>query len=341
MVNLVRVFAGQFVRRSPMTLLAFGVAASLTDFGLLYMAAAEEGVLRVDQGVGLLNNYGLLSTVVGNAVFFYLAKKYYDGVCAIRSSKAVVNTPSVEESLSTLGDMVRLEKEYQLSIYLLIIIGALFWLANVSFHLAGDPVAKWGHKVFDSTDHPLTFAASRLHNLYTWLVVLPFLTHVLVYSSAQLWRAIAKASREGVLTYDLLNPDLRGGFAFVDKAAIAFNVIVALAYVLVVLHVGTFKTNPEHIIIIVLVTLAAIFINRMFFGSIYATIKKLRLDALNKVKEDVLKNDKLSFEVLKYCYERRVSVSAIVNFAINPGAIVVSSIIKLWQHWPDIAKALS
>lgn len=338
MGNPARVIAEQFVRRSPTTLLAFGVVVSLIDFGLLYMASAKEGVLYITQGVGLLDNLGLLSTITGNAVFPYLMKKYYDGVCSIRESKAVVDVMPVGESLSTLTDITKLEREYRLSIYLLITIGALFWLANVSYHVFGNPQIKWGHNVFDSTDHPLTFWASRLHNLYTWLVVLPLLAHVIIYSSIQLWRAMASASRAGVLVYDLLNPDRRGGFGFVDNAAVAFNIIVVLVYVQVLLHVGTFKMNPEHVIIIVLLTLVAIFINRMFLGGIYATIKTLKLEALNRVKEKVYKDDKMSFEILKYCYEQRMSSSSLVNFAINPGAILVSGAVKLW---PVIAKAFS
>ena len=338
MANPVRTIAEQFVRRNPMTLLGFGVVVTLVDFGLLFLAADREGVLYINQGVGLLNNYGLFSTLVGNAVFPYLAKKYYDGVCSIKESKAVVDMMPVGESLSTLTDITKVEREYRFSIYLLLVIGALFWLANVSFHVIGNPQVKWGHNVFDTTDHPLTFWASRLHNLYTWLVILPFLAHVIIFSSIQLWRAMARASRAQVLVYDLLNPDRRGGFGFVDSAAVAFNVVVALVYLQVILHVGTFKMNPEHIIIIVLLALVAVFINRMFMGGIYATIKKLRVEALNKVKDKVYKDDKMSFEILKYCYEQRMNVSAIVNFAINPGAVVVSGVVKLW---PVISKTFS
>jgi hypothetical protein len=136
----------------------------------------------------------------------------------------------------------------------------------------------------------------------------------------------------------LLNPDQRGGFVFVDKAAVAFNAIVAIVYIQITLHIETFKTNPEHVIAYVVLTLVLVVINRMFLGDIYARVKRLRLEALNKVKEKVYKDDKMSFEILKYCYERRVSVASLVNFAINPGAIVVSGAVKLW---PVIAKAFT
>lgn len=338
MVNPIRALAEQFVRLSPTTLLTSGIVLSLVDFLALYTAAAKEGVLHITQGIGLLNNYGLFSTIAGNAVFLYVAKKYYDGVCSIRSSKALVNTEVIETSLSDLTAMIKMYGKYQFSIYLLVTIGALAWLSNVASHVIGNPEVRWGHKVFDSLDHPLTFSASRLHNLYTWMIIMPLVGHVMFYSSLQLWRAIAIASREGVLTYDLLNPDQRGGFGFVDKAAVAFNIVVALVYIQITTHIETFKMNTDHIIAYIVLTLLLVGINRMFLGDIYATIKTLRLEALNKVKDDVYKNDKLSFEILKYCYEGRITASSIVNFAINPGAIVVSGFVKLW---PFIAKAFT
>lgn len=338
MPNPVRTLAGQFVRRSPMTLLIFGILLSSVDFLTLYAAAAREGVLYINGGVGLLNNYGLLSTVFGNIVFLYLAKKYYDGVCSMRGSKAIVDAAPVEETLSALKYQIELKREHQFGLYLMIIIGTLFWAKNVSLHLSDDPVITWGHKVFDSIDHPLSFTASRLHNFYTWMCIGPFLAHVMIYSSLQLRWAIRKAARKGALAYDLLNPDRRGGFAFVDKAVAAFNVVVVIVYIQITLHIETFKMNSDHVVDYIALTLVLVVINRMFLSNIYAIIRTLRLEALNEVKEKVYKDDKMSFEILKYCYERRVSVASLVNFAINPGAIMISSVLKLW---PVIAKAFS
>jgi hypothetical protein len=339
MVNPARGLAEQFVRRSPTTLLAAGIALSLVDFLALYAAAAKEGVLHVSQGIGLLNNYGLFSTIIGNTVFLYAAKKYYDSVCSIRTSNAVANTALIEKSLSRLTAMIKMHRKHQFLLYLLVTIGALFWLSNVGFHVIGNPEVRWGHKVFDSLDHPLTFLASRLHNLYTWLIVMPLVGHVVIYSSIQLRQAITIASRDGALTYDLLNPDKRGGFVFVDKAAIAFNVVVALVYIQVTMHVETFaKMNTEHLIAYIALTALLVETNRMFLGSIYGTIKTLRLESLNEVKNKVYMNDKMSFEILKYCYERRISASSILNFMINPGAIIVSGIVKIW---PVIVKTFT
>jgi hypothetical protein len=321
-----------------MTLLVFGVAVSLIDFVALYAAASREGVLRINQGIGLLDNYGLLSTIVGNAVSLYAAKKYYDGVCSIRTSKAVVNAAPVEESLSTLTDMILMRRRYKFLIYGLVALGTIFGLSNVAGHVLDNPEVRWGYKVFDSTDHPLSFIANRVHGLYTLLIIMPFVGHVMVYSSFQLRQAMAMASREGALTYDLLNPDQRGGFAFVDKAHIAFNVVAALVYVQITMHIETFKMNPEHIIAYVVLTLFLIFINRIFLGDIYATIRRIRLESLNKMKDKAYNDDEMSFEILKYCYERRVSIASVVNFAINPGAILVSGVVKLW---PFISKVFS
>lgn len=338
MVNPVRALAKQFVRRSPTTLLGIGVALSLVNFIGLYAAASSDGVLQINQGVGLLNHYGLFSTILGNAISLYAAKKYYDGVCSIRVSKAVGNNEVIEKPLKDLTDMIELRGKYQFIMYSLVILGTLFWASNFGIHVFGDPVARWG-LVFDSVDHPWSFFANRLHNIYTWVIIMPFVVHVMICSSIQLWRAMSIALSKGVLTYDLLNPDQRGGFGFVDKSLLAFNVVSALVYVEITLHSVTFaRLNLEHIVDYIILTVLLLGINRMFFAYMYATIKRLRIEALNKVKDKVFKNDELSFEILKYCYERRIRTLSIANFLIQASAIAIPIIV---EYWPRVVKVFT
>jgi hypothetical protein len=337
MLNLARVLVKQFVRRSPTTLLAIGVSLALVDFVLIYVAATRDGVLRISQGIGLLDHYGIFSTILGNAIFLYVAKKYYDGVCSIRTSNAVVDSAVIETSLEDLTAMIELDKKYQLIVYLLII-GALFWLSNLAAHIIGNPVAKWG-LVFDSRNHPWSFVIGRLHLFYSWIVIRPFVVYVMICSSLQLRKAMAIAEKDDLLMYDLLNPDQRGGFGFVDNALLAFNVVAAQGYIETTMHIETFaKVNLEHIIDYVTLTVLLLGINKMVFGNMYATIKRLRLRSLNRVKDEVFRNDKLSFEILKYCYERRISTMSMANFLIQASAIAVPGIIKLW---PVIVRAFT
>ncbi|MBV9071283.1 MAG: hypothetical protein JO231_21390 [Acidobacteria bacterium] len=339
-MNPLKALAEQFVRRDPGTLLAFGIALSLVDFGALYTAASAEGVLRIKDGIGLLDNFGLLSTLIGNAVSLYAARKYYDGVQSMRASKAVTcSSDGLERSLAALSAMAKLRDRHKFLLYGFITIGIVAWLSNVSGHVFDNPEIRWNHKVFDSTNHPLTFVASRLHNVYTWIIVAPFVGHVLICASVQLRRAVAIAARECVLAYDLLNPDQRGGFWFVDSSNILFNVITALAYIQVTMHIGTFDVmHAEHIVAYVSLTVILIVVNRIFLGDIYATIRMLKLEALNTVKDNVYNDNKLSFEILKYCYERRVSFLSLANGAIKSAAILVPGITKIW---PLIVRAVS
>src|SRR5260370_9250243 len=196
MVNPAKVLITQFLLRTPMTLLVAGIVLSLFAFAALYGAAAKEGVLRIRQGVGLLQNYGLLSTVLGNSVLIYLAKKYYEAVCSIRKSKALTDGAPIETTFSALTSMMKMEREYQSLVYLLAVIGAVYWISNVGFHVIGNPEIRWGHKVFDSPDHRLTFCASRLHNFYTWLIVFPLSGHVMIYTTILLRLIIEVATRE-------------------------------------------------------------------------------------------------------------------------------------------------
>lgn len=338
MVNPARALSEQFVRRSPTTLLGIGMIIALVDFVTLYAAASREGVLYISQGVGLLNHYGIFSTILGNAISLYAAKKYYDGVCSIRASKAVVKNEVVEKTLKDLTDMIELHGKHRFIMYFLVILGTLFWASNFATHVFGDPVAKWG-LVLDSVDHPWSFLAGRLHNIYTWIIIMPFVVHVMICSSLQLRKAMDIASNKSVLTYDLLNPDQRGGFGFVDKSLLAFNVISALVYIEITMHIETFaRLNLEHIVDYVILTVLLFGINRMFFAYMYATIKRLRIKALNKVKDKVFKNDELSFKILKYCYERRIRTLSIANFLVQASAIAIPGIVKFW---PLIVKAFT
>jgi hypothetical protein len=338
MVNPVKTLTMQFLVRTPMTLLTTGVALSVLDFAVLVSAATRERVLHLSQGVGLLQNYGLFSTIIGNGVFFYLARVYLESVYSIKNSKALTDGASVDTQLSVLTDMMKMKGQYRFLIYLFIAIGSVFWMSNVAFHVVGNPEIRWGHKVFDSPDHRLTFYASRLHNLYTWLLVLPFLGHVMIYVSIQLRRAVGAAVKKSALRYDLLNPDQQGGFLFIEKAHVIFNVVIALIYVQITLHIETFeKMHVEHVIAYIFVTLLLIGVNRIFFGDLRSTINTLKLERLNELKEKVYNEDQFSFEMLKYCYERRINEFSIVNFTIKTGAIVIPGAIKIW---PTISKLL-
>lgn len=337
MVNPARALAKQFVRRSPATLLAIGIALSIIDFAAFYAAAVKDGVLYINQGIGLFIHYGLFSTIAGNAISWYAAKKYYDGVCSIRVSMAVVDSAVIEKPLKDLKDMVELRGKYRRIMYFFLLLGTYFWASNFAIHVFGDPVAKWGH-VFDTVDHPWSFLVSRLHNIYSWIILMPFVVHVVICSSLQLKKTMIVASEKSVLTYDLLNPDQRGGFGFIDNSLLAFNIVVALVYIEIALHNETFgRLNLEHIVDYLILTALLFGINKMFFADLYATVKRLKLQSLNRVKDEVFRNNQLSFEILKYCYERRIRTLSIANFLVQASAIAIPGIVK---YWPTIVKVI-
>jgi hypothetical protein len=330
MVNPMKAALDQFVKTSPTMLLGAGIAVSLLDFLVLYGAAVHDRVLNVPGGIGLFQDYGLFSTLIGNAVFIYLARAYYNAVRSFRNSNAVINDRPVSQALSVLTAMIRMKRQYRFLIYMFIVIGSAAWVSNTAFQVFGNPEIRWGHKVFDSPDHMLTFLASRAHNVYTWMFIYPILAHVVLYTFVQLRWGVLEAARQRALRYDVLNSDHRGGFAFVEKAHIAFNLIVALAYIQVTIHIETFsRMNAEHLLTYIALTMLLIGVNRTFLSDMYTTLNDLKLEALNKVKDKALNGDNLSFEILRYCYERRVDTFGILNVLIKAGAIAVSVGVKL------------
>jgi len=149
---------------------------------------------------------------------------------------------------------------------------------------------------------------------------------------------MGESFRVRAFRYDLLNPDQRGGFVSIDRACLAFNSVIASAYVEITMHIETFeRLNMQYILAYLGLTLLFVSINRIFFGDIYSYINMLRLEALNAVKEKVYGDDKLSFDILKYCYEQRLNKSAIANFIVKASAIGLSGAVKFW---PVISKML-
>ncbi len=288
-----------------------------------------EHVLHIRGGIGLLDNYGLLSTLTGNAIFPYLARLYYECVCRFGESKAVKHARVVRGQLLRLRSMVLLRGRFRFSLYGLLFVGAAFWIANTSIHLFGNVEAHWGHKVFDSVDHPANFYLNRLNNFYTWIIVLPFCGHVIIFCTLQCVRTIKMAADRKAICYDLLNPDRCGGFLPVERAHTVLNVIMAILYVQISLHTETFsRMNAEHAIAYAGATVVLLFGNSLFMGSAYQAIKRLRIEALNDRKERVYQNDALSFEILKFFYETRATRFGVINFATKAVAIIVSALIK-------------
>lgn len=328
MTNPVRALIRQFVRATPMRLLCVTTVISLLDFAMLYAAAGREGVLRINDGIGVLNHYGLFVTILGNAVLPYAAKKYYDSVRSIESSKAVVKSGPIDKSLASLTAMIELRGRYGFFIYMLLIVGFLVWLMNLNIYLLGNPEIRFGLKVFDSPDHPVTFSVTRVHGFYTWLIIMPLVAHVVTFSSLQLRRAMGIATREGALRYDLLNPDGRGGFGFLRKAQVGFSVITGLVYVQILLYSldRILRTVPEAVVSFGIVTIMLVSVNLTVFPDIYKQIKKLRFESLDRLKDKVYENDRLSFEILRYCYERRINWYLIISIAVQAVAILIAGI---------------
>jgi hypothetical protein len=144
-------------------------------------------------------------------------------------------------------------------------------------------------------------------------------------------RAIAIAFREGALTYDVLNPDQRGGFGFLRKAQIAFNVITGLVYIQLFLYSldKLLRGLPGNVTSYITLTSLLIGINVIFFSNMYKQIKTLRFESLDRLKDKVYQDDKLSFDILKYCYERRVNWYLIISIIIQAVAIIIAGIAKL------------
>ena len=164
MRNPLKSVAALFFELNPVILLLGGTAISLLASTILFTVARYEGVLRIPRGVGFLQNYGLIGTLLANAVLPYLTRLYCDQVREIGRSAVTVRGSIIQKEMLALGAMVKLESQHARLLYLFVFIGLTFCVSNASFHFFGYSELHWG-VVFDSLTHKGSFVVNRVNNV--------------------------------------------------------------------------------------------------------------------------------------------------------------------------------
>ncbi|MCG8509964.1 MAG: hypothetical protein MI741_12120 [Rhodospirillales bacterium] len=291
----------------------------------LIVSSAYEGVLKIPDGIGLLENLGLMSTLIGNVVLPYLTKRYYDE--ARRVFGVIDNRNSSE--LNPDNPIIHPSVRHLKVLFLFSFVGLAAWTSNLSFHLFGDPVVHWGSPVFDSIDHPASFVANRVQNIYSWVLLYPVCGYVIVFSTFLVSRQIRRSNGLRLKKFDLLHYDRHGGYRFVERANLLMNLIGAVILVQVAAHSGTFQINPEHILSFAAATVFLLFANTFFFGAIFTDIDELRRAATHEWRDRIYKGETLGLEVLRYYEDARTARFSLLNLLTRVLAITVSIGLKL------------
>lgn len=327
-----------FTESSPLTILIVSTLIAVIEAAGLYFAARQDGVLYMENGVGLFQHPGMASNLIGNALLPFLARLYYSYAFSVESKELYMSNADITADVLRFKKIINLEKP-ELSIlgrtwgfstlYIMAFIGLVFWASNTSFHVYGMVLEHWGTLAFDTTNHPWSFVANRINNFYTWLIVYPVCIHVFIWATSCINRVLQKASEEKIATYDLLNPDRCGGFCAFEGASVTFVIAIAIGYVQLAMHTGTFQFNTEHLLGGLIATILLLWGNSMFLGRGYAIIKKLKTAALNEQKEKVYAGEALSLDVIKYFNDTYEKGFYIANFAVKVSAILISVGTKL------------
>lgn len=341
MSNPVKVVLREFLKRDPQTVLFVTAIIAAADALLLFLAAKHDGVLLIDGGVGLLSNFGLFSTLAGNAIIPYLVKKYYDESHSIFDSKSIKNCGEVSIEFSRTQSMIGTNKSHKTVLYWCIFAGVAGWVSNVSFHVFGNAVDHWGVYVFDSTDHMASFIANRINNLYTWAILLPICGHTVIFTTISISKTMTKAIKTGEIKYDLLNSDRYGGFLFTERANLILNIIGSIVFIQVAAHTGTFKLNPEHIISFIVSAVLLLFGNSLFFWPMFHEIKKLKNQAIDDFKMKTYEGSAISLEILRYYDSFESNKFSIMNLSSRSIALIASVAVKSTPAFVSVVKMLT
>jgi hypothetical protein len=329
MADPARAIARAFVRWEPLTWLLIGSSISIIQVITFVAAARAETVLSIDGGVGLLQNYGLGGNMVANAVLPYLARLYYANVMKAASAVSGTHEQDLLTEIGTVSEATTGAGNFVGTLYLFAFVGLAAWLTNVTFHLLGLAPQHWGHKVFDSPDHPLLFLLNRLNNLYSWVLIAPLCAHVFLWSTLLLPRMFEAAIARGYARFELLHSDRAGGFIAAENAKVIFNAALAVIYLEVTLHTGTFRlAHLEHILVYVSATAALLFGNLWAFKGLDRQLASLREREMEVRRRRVYEDDSLSFQILKYAHETRPP-RLLTTFALKAVPIASSFAIKI------------
>lgn len=323
-----------FAATSADRLLIFGVlVATLFGFAFVWIATIEN-VLFIENGVGLLQNYGLFAAILGDAVLFFLTKKYFDCCRHIARHGQFGRNREVKRAAIELLAECRLRTDRRFAYLFFVLLGVLALAGNISLHAFGYVDRNWHGDVFDSLRHPYSFALNKIFSFYSWCVVFPICGYVALITTIRLSEMIAAIGKDHSIEYDLLHPDNAGGFASVQLATAYFNIGVVLAYLQIALYTVTFRSvNVHQLLAYGLTTFALLAANFMIFGRVDRAITEKKRAALAKTKDRAYQGDSLSFEIFRYyvdvfsrkSLQRRLSLAIL---SLKSAAIALPPILK-------------
>ncbi|MFT3939186.1 hypothetical protein [Rhodopseudomonas sp.] len=330
-----------FVTANADRILISGVAIAAAFAAAFVLSGLTEGVLRIPGGVGFLQNYGLIAAILGDAVLFFLAKKYLECCQEIAKPSSFGPVKGVRTlHIQFLRDL-RLKTPLRFILYLFVIVGLIALVGNTSLHIRGALSNQWTEFVFDSLDHPLSFATNKAFSLYSWLLVLPFCAYISIVATRQISRITEALDRNESVKYDLLHSDNAGGFAQMRIATFYFNLGVLIIYLQIALYTLTFNhANGFQLGAYAATTGVLLFGNFAMFGRIDKMISNKERLAHDQRKNKAYQGDRLNFEILKYytdvfsknSLQKRLTA---VTISLKSAAIAIPPILKMMTLAPS------
>lgn len=306
MLDPARAVARIFVSREPIVWLVAASAVSVLQAVTFVLAGRAEHVLWIERGVGLFQNYGLGANLIANALLPYLARLYYDYTMKAAATASGDKAEDLRQEIERIANATQGKGRFVGTIHAFAFVGLLMWISNISYHVLGLASTHWGHAVFDSPDHPTMFVLNRINNFYSWVVIAPLCAHVFLWPTILLPRLIRAAIERGATRFELLHSDRAGGFVAVENAKFVFNTALAVIYLQVTLHSGTFRlAHLDHILVFIAATVALLFGNYWVFRRVDRELAALKEKEIEIRRRRVYEDDPLSFEILRFAYGTR------------------------------------
>ncbi|MBS1984286.1 MAG: hypothetical protein JST16_08940 [Bdellovibrionales bacterium] len=211
-----------------------GISITVLEGALLLVAAMRDGNFYLpNNGLGLIHHYGVPAILFADFGVLALLPLIIQRFIRLPRRLPVSSHPSNRRFLRRAvgrAYMAILLRGPALRLFLFFAgLGVLFLALNA--YQTTDAVSFYGRDVFDSAQHPYSYAVMRLVLGLSWIILYPYVAVVALAISGNIYRSCETLISRGRLQYRTFHPDGCVGFATFGTINFLIVLVLLLLYV--------------------------------------------------------------------------------------------------------------
>lgn len=279
--------------------------------GIVVIASYLDGTWHLPlPGKGLLDHYGVWAILVADPLaIISTAYAWYQFRDAMKDLplKEQQRDTTISSLITYYLNIVKLNNRGILIYILFVLAGTLAWINNVVQTLA--PEKYYHHKVFDSIEFILGFAATKLALFVSWVLIYPACGFVVLLLSLSTFLILQKLKSTNLLKPSALHPDGCYGFSALGRLNISLLIPFLIAFFVAFAILLTHEQLYASIVIpLITLTIIVLFVSVFTVYPILTQIREIRIAQYRELKSRAEQfssfdiSETLSFGIERICF---------------------------------------